>query len=235
MSFSEALSLGDREFATLIGASTRTELMFAIAHELKAIPKLVVTTAMVRFPVPKPEQCEACVVDAAAEVAYRDTIERLKYFTHVHTGLGGSGGFVTTRTDTIGRHYSPSNEGLTLALGRNQSLPYVITVGESWTAAPYELATSIPSRTRLLIPVVDASADSPSTDDIADSVAKASQKRPDARIMPYVVVGSNDDVSAAEPKAREIRDAIAGQVDERHAPSKVVIGTVREAGSSVAN
>lgn len=233
MSFSEALSLGDREFATLIGAKARTELMFAIAHELKAILKLVVTTATVRFPVPKPEQCDACVADAAAEVAYRDTIERLKYFTHVHTGLGGSGGFVTTRTDSIGRNYSPSNEGLTLALGRNQSLPYVIAVGESWGAAPYELATSIPSRTRLLIPVIDASDDSPTVEEIADSVAKATQKRPDARIIPYVVVGSNDDVSATEPKARAIRNAIAAQVDERHAPPKIVIGTTHEAGSSV--
>ncbi len=225
MSFSEALSLGDREFATLVGADARRDLLFAIAHELKAIPKLVVTTATIRFAVPKPEQCDACVVDAMPEVAYRDTIERLKYFTHVHTGLGGSGGYVTTRTDTIGRHYSPSNEGLTLALGRNQSLPFVIAVGESWAAAAYELAMSVPSRTRLLVPVVEAATEPTAVADIADVVGKASEKRPEARIVPYLLVANDADAPGAESTARTLRDAIAERVGPKLAPDRVVIGT----------
>ncbi len=149
VSLDQVLDLGRGTRLAILGdEAAARRVLFALAHAIAARGDRVVTLALDRFRVPSDEECEACVADAHVEVAYRDTIERLKYFSHVHTGIGGRGGFVTTRTATIGRFYSPTPDGLVAALVRNPAMPFVLLHAGRADAGPPE---TLPSGIRRLL------------------------------------------------------------------------------------
>lgn len=223
MKWTEALDIGERDTITLVGAPGRIAAMFAIAHELREHHK-VITTATVRFPVPSPEQCEACVADAETEVAYRDTIERIKYFPHVHTGIGGSGGFVTTRVSNIGRNYRPSSDGLITALHQNPSMPYVLICGAEATNGMPPVSPT----TTCLVFVVDAAAlaSAPATA-IPELPAPASAAAPRIYVLVTIAAGTSE----FDPE--DLRTTLAHEAARRPAEARwqgVVFGRMIEDG-----
>ncbi len=226
MDLVDAFDLRERELVAFVGDDCRIDLMYALAQALAARDRRVVTTSVARLRVPSAEQCEACVSDPETEVAYRDTIERLKYFPHVHTGIGGTGGFVTTRT--TGRAYRPSSPELIAALARNVAMPHVLVNAAAQADAKTGVrpATKVeaPEGTTLTVHAADATGlDAPSARERAEAALAESASKADRRMI-FLLTGEDD---ADRQTAREV--AAAMTADEGNALARAVIasGTVR--------
>jgi hypothetical protein len=210
----EAIDIRSKELVVVIGGAIASTLARALAREIEAAGRRVVTCATIDVALPQPDPGEQVLADPNPEVVYRDLIERLKYFPRAMVGLGGRGGYVTLRTEDAGRklrrvphhliraiHGNPSVSCLLVMTGRPADRP-------SHGSPPADV--TIPDGASLVVPIAEIE---PGTDDASIDVMGGSLPRPDglladsppdARIVPFLAIGdsSGDRVTGRKLAAR---------------------------------
>jgi probable selenium-dependent hydroxylase accessory protein YqeC len=162
VSLFEALQLGPRELVAVIGGDSRPSVARAIARAIAARGRRVVSCATADVHLVAPDPGEQILADPNPEIVYRDLIERLKYFPRVTVGLGGRGGFVTLRSDDVGRRLRAVPHHLVRAIHRNPSVPYVVVEADTAVDRPLRAPTdedlAVPPEATIVVPVVGVAA-----------------------------------------------------------------------------
>ena len=136
MKLVDAFGLGPRELVALVGGAPRSAVARALARGIAATDRRVVSCATTDVRLPAPDPGEQILADPNPEIVYRDLIERLQYFPRVTVGLGGSGGFVTLRSDEVGRRLRAVPLHLVRAIHRNPSVPFLLVEADTSVDRP---------------------------------------------------------------------------------------------------
>ena len=86
MNFVRALSLGEKEVISIVGAGGKTSLMYALAHELAASNRKVLTTTTTKIFMPTHEESPVTIVTKVPEYFIDKARSALKDYFHLTVG-----------------------------------------------------------------------------------------------------------------------------------------------------
>jgi probable selenium-dependent hydroxylase accessory protein YqeC len=148
MTLREAFTINPGEIISLVGGGGKTTLMFALAHELVATGKCVVTTTTTKILPPLPSQTPLLLLDTDEEDLIRLLLHNIEEYRHISVASEKltSGKLTGISTELVGR------------LAELNQVSYIIVEADGAAQKPLKAPNAtepvIPGNTTLVIPIV---------------------------------------------------------------------------------
>ncbi|MFC2067456.1 selenium cofactor biosynthesis protein YqeC [Chloroflexota bacterium] len=147
-SLEEAFEIQTTEVISLVGSGGKTTLMFALARELAATGRLVITTTTTKILEPSPFQTPLLIVEPNEEKLIRAYLNNTNKYNHI----------TLAREKLASGKLGGINPELVIRLAELKTVPYIIVESDGAAhkslKAPNATEPVIPYNTSIVIPVV---------------------------------------------------------------------------------